>query len=113
MKMKMAKGDVDEVLDSLTNDVKIVDGHKNLITALGSKAMQARHWGKVYACLEQAPPANLDVGITLATLVDEYKAMDKLEDIEDISGAAQGEMAIEQNMKLIEDRWEETNFVVV
>lgn len=92
IRMKMAKTDVDEVLDELTKDVKVVDGHKNLILALGSKAMQARHWGKVYAVLEQAPPANLDVGISLTDLIDNYKAMDKLEEIEDISGSAQGEM---------------------
>jgi len=31
MKMKMAKDESDEVLDELTKEVKIVDGHKQLI----------------------------------------------------------------------------------
>ena len=50
--MKMNKGDRDEVLDELIREVKDVEQHKNLIMALCSKAMQPRHWGKVFACLD-------------------------------------------------------------
>jgi len=100
LKMKMSKEDRDEVLEELTRDVKEVEGHKNLITALGSKAMLHRHWIKVYAVLE-TPAPNLDVGITLSDLIDNYNAMDHLDEIEDISGAAQGEMQIENTMKLV------------
>lgn len=39
--------------------------------------------------------------------------MDKISEIEDISGGAQGEMQIENTMKLVQDRWEEINFVVI
>ena len=39
--------------------------------------------------------------------------MDKIGEIEDISGGAQGEMQIENTMKLVQDRWEEINFVVI
>jgi len=39
--------------------------------------------------------------------------MDHTEEIEDISGAAQGEMQIEQTMKIVADRWEEINFTVI
>jgi hypothetical protein len=39
MKMKMAKDERDEVLEELTKEVKYVEGHKNLILALGSRAM--------------------------------------------------------------------------
>lgn len=35
----MEKGERDEVLEELTRDVKEVEAHKNLIMALGSKAM--------------------------------------------------------------------------
>ena len=52
MKMKMPKGEVDEVLDALTQSVKEVEIHKSLILALGSKAMLQRHWLKVYAILD-------------------------------------------------------------
>lgn len=92
MKMKLAKGDVDEVLEELIREVKVVDDHKNLIQALGSKAMMPRHWAKVYAALETSPPGNLDVGITLNDLIEQQGAVEHTEEIEDISGAAQGEM---------------------
>jgi len=52
MKMKMPKGEVDEVLDALTQSVKEVEIHKSLILALGSRAMLQRHWLKVYAILD-------------------------------------------------------------
>jgi hypothetical protein len=39
MKMRMNKEDTDEVLEELTKDVNEVSGHKNLLLALGSKAM--------------------------------------------------------------------------
>jgi len=54
--------------------------------------MMARHWNKVYTVLE-APMTNSNIQtITLNTLTDEYNAMEHIEDIEDISGAAQGEL---------------------
>jgi len=52
MKMKMPKGEVDEVLEALTQSVKEVEIHKSLILALGSRAMLQRHWLKVYAILD-------------------------------------------------------------
>lgn len=92
MKAKMSKEDVDEVLDEVTKEVNEVVGHKNLLLALGSKAMQQRHWVKVFAALDRPMP-NLDVGITMSLLLDdEHNAMDHVEEIEDISGGAQGEM---------------------
>lgn len=100
MKMKMAKDERDEVLEELTRDVKEVEAMRNLILALGSRAMLHRHWIKIYALLE-TPAPNLDVGITLQSLVEDLSAMDKLDDIEDISGGAQGEMQIENTMKLV------------
>lgn len=110
--MKMSKEDRDEVLDKLIEEVKEVDHNKGLIQALGSKAMQPRHWHKVYGVLNTTTP-NLDVGITLNDLIETYNAMDYLEEIEDISGGAQGEAQIEATMKGVLERWEEINFTVV
>jgi len=90
LKMKMAKDEVDEVLDELIKEVNTVNDHKNLISALGSKAMMPRHWTKVYAALETQAPSSLDM-IQFNVLIDEYKAMDHADEIEDISGCAQGE----------------------
>lgn len=112
MKMKMGKEDTDEVLEELTKDVNEVNGHKNLLLALGSKAMLQRHWVKVFAVLE-TPAPNLDVNITMHSLIEEYHAMDHVEEIEDISGGAQGEMSIESTMKIVDDRWQEVNFTVI
>ena len=88
----MKKDEKDEVLDELSREVKETQAHCPLILALGSKAMMARHWNKVYTVLE-APLTNSNIQtITLNTLTEEYHAMDHLEAIEDISGAAQGEL---------------------
>lgn len=111
--MKMPKDEIDEVLEELTRDVKEVEAHKSLILALGSKAMQPRHWVKVFNVLDTTTPANLDVGITLRELIDDNQAMEHVEEIEDISGAAQGEMQIENTMKIVAERWEEINFAVI
>jgi hypothetical protein len=113
MKMKMAKEDVDEVLDELIAEVKAVDEHKVLISALGSRAMMERHWKKVYDKLDAQMPPNLDLSIYLQELIEQHHAMDHVEEIEDISGCAQGEMQIQQTMEGVVARWEEINFTVV
>jgi hypothetical protein len=87
MKFKMKKDEKDEVLDELTREVKETNNHASLITALGSKAMQKRHWNKVFGVLEY-PTSNMDTGVNLTTLTEEYHAMDHIDEIEDISGAA-------------------------
>jgi hypothetical protein len=107
MKIK-TKGE-DEVLDELIKEVKIVHQNCNLYLSLGNSAMQTRHWRKVYALLDQAVPGNLDIGITFQGLLDIH-ADEHAEAIEDISGAAQGEMAIETAMDQVKERWEATIF---
>jgi dynein heavy chain, axonemal len=113
MKFKMKKDEKDEVLDELSREVKESQNHCNLILALGSKAMMTRHWNKVYTVLE-APVTNSSIQtITLNTLTEEYHAMEHLEEIEDISGAAQGELQIQNTLNGVIQRWEEINFVVI
>jgi len=113
MKFKMKKDEKDEVLDELSREVKESQNHCNLILALGSKAMMTRHWNKVYTVLE-APVTNSSIQtITLNTLTEEYHAMEHLEAIEDISGAAQGELQIQNTLNGVIQRWEEINFVVI
>jgi uncharacterized protein HemY len=94
MKFKMKKDEKDEVLDELTREVKEAQAHAPLILALGTKAMMARHWNKVYTVLEAPLTSSNIQTITLNTLTEEYHAMEHLEEIEDISGAAQGELQI-------------------
>ena len=80
MKNRLKKDEKDEVLDDLSREVKEVEAQKALILALGQKAMQPRHWTKVYAELNHQAP-NLEQGIILSQLTDELNAMDKLEEI--------------------------------
>jgi len=87
--------------------------HSNLILALGSKAMRLHHWEKVYNLLDAAmPPGNLDVGIRLEELLD-LKADEHCSEIEDISGGAEGEAALEANLKKVKDIWNEICFGIV
>ena len=75
--------------------------------------MQDRHWKKVYDLLEAPMPAgNLDVGIKLEDLL-ELKADEHVQDIEDISGYAEGEAALEANMTKVENIWNEMAFIIV
>lgn len=87
MKIKNSKEERDEVLEELDKEVKSMVQHVPLIIALGSKAMQDRHWKKVYDLLDTPVPGNLDIGITLESLLDQGAA-DHIPDIEDISGYA-------------------------
>ena len=52
MKNRLKKDEKDEVLEDLTREVKEVEAQKHLILALGQRAMQPRHWTKVYAALD-------------------------------------------------------------
>ena len=113
MKFKMKKDEKDEVLDELSREVKEAQAHCPLILALGSKAMMARHWNKVYTVLEAPMTSSNIQTITLNTLTDEYHAMEHLEEIEDISGAAQGELQIQNTLNGVIQRWEEINFTVI
>lgn len=73
----------DEVLEALNQEVKLVSNHNNLITDLGNKAMQTRHWNKVFALLENAQPTNLK-SFSFSYLLSENVA-DHKEKIEEIS----------------------------
>ena len=50
--MKMEEGEVDNVLEAFSEEVKEVVQHTGLITWLGNTAMRGRHWEKVYALTE-------------------------------------------------------------
>jgi len=52
MKLKLGSNGKDEVLDTAQAEIKDVSRHNALITALGQKAMQDKHWAKVWALVE-------------------------------------------------------------
>ena len=72
MQMKIkARDQIDEVLDAFSLEVKSVVANAPLITALGNKAMQTRHWKKVFALTEGNFTGSLDLGITLHQLIQD------------------------------------------
>ena len=52
MKMKLKKGEKDEVLAEFSSEVQAVVDHSELIKALGCKDLQQRHWDKVFKRME-------------------------------------------------------------
>ena len=69
MKLKMAKEEVDEVLEKLTEDVKECESHKNLITFPGNKAMEDKHWPKVFEAPDAGRIESASEPITLNVLI--------------------------------------------
>lgn len=58
-KLKMKFKDADEVLEAVQGEVGQVQKHTSLIAALGNKAMQDKHWGKVWNLVEGLPSGTL------------------------------------------------------
>lgn len=114
MKIKMQKipkGQCDDVLDALMAEVGEVTRIKKLIAALGVPAMKARHWVKVFDLLKEPPPPNPE-SMTLQSLLD-VDAGKYEQEIDDISGAACGELQIETSLEEVKKRWDELEFVVI
>ena len=73
--------------------------------------MQPRHWNKVFALLDGAPPSNLkqfSFQQLLSENIDQH-----YEKIEEISSQASGEATIEQTLNDIIAIWKETQFTVL
>jgi len=87
MKVKMRKDFKDEVLETLTNEVRAKAAYINLYQALGNKAMKPKHWVKVFALLEQ-PPGNPDIVQFQHLIQDGIE--NHTEAIDEISALAQG-----------------------
>jgi dynein heavy chain len=111
MRIKMGKEEQDDVLDAFSLEVKAVVTHAPLITALGNPAMKLRHWKRVFSLTEGNFTGSLDLGITFNQLIQDG-AENYVEQIEEISGAAQGEKQIEDTMTSIKEKWDATYFVV-
>lgn len=95
------KSGEDEVLDELNKEVSYVVGHLKLIVALGQKAMEKRHWKKVFDLTEgmSSISTNLEQTCTFDQLIKDGGLENHTEEIEDISGMAQGELAIRTQMQ--------------
>lgn len=109
MKIK-TKDKKDEVLEKLTKAVKEVESNLPLISALGNKSMQKRHWTKVFALLNEGVTQNYD-NFSFQTLLADG-AGDFVEEIDTIAGTSQGEALIEANMEEVKKHWDAQNFTV-
>ena len=55
LKAKYCRDQKDEVLEQAQAEIKDVSRHSNLIAALGQKAMQEKHWQKIWALVDGTP----------------------------------------------------------
>jgi dynein heavy chain len=99
----------DEVLEAALAEVRDLAAKAPLIAALGNKAMQDKHWVKVWALVESQPSTLLN--FTFNQLIEAGIA-DHLEKVEEYSASAAGESSILKTVAEIQTAWETTNFVV-
>ncbi|XP_054978204.1 dynein axonemal heavy chain 6 [Sorex araneus] len=99
------------VVPQLKSRVEKMKEKLPVIIDLRNPTLKARHW----AAIEQAVDAvlvDLDVPLTLEKL-SELHVFEFGQEIQDISGQASGEAALETILKKVEDSWKSTEFVVL
>ena len=111
MKLKLAQDEKDDVLEAFSYEVNHAIDHCPLITALGNKAMRQRHWKAVYKLTDATFTELTMSGITFNQLIQDGAEQFK-DNIEEISGQAQGEKSIEDNMNDIKAKWDGLDFFV-
>lgn len=89
-KMKLKKGEIDEVLNKFDMDVRRVVEHCPLIEALGCKDLESRHWQKIFKQMDNISNGMDQTTLTLNRMIDD-EAMNHLEFIQEVSGMAKGE----------------------
>ena len=77
-KMKLKKGETDEVLNKFDMDVRRVVEHCPLIEALGCKDLESRHWQKVFKQMDNISNGMDQTTLTLNRMIDD-EAMNHLE----------------------------------
>ena len=79
----------------------------SVITNLRNEAIKPRHWTLIEECLgqklpdENANPEEGEVQTLTLSLLDEWEAFNHTEEIEEISGQASGEAALEIMLKKV------------
>lgn len=82
-----------------------------VIMDLRNPTLKPRHWAAIEQTVD-ATLVDLDVPLTLDKL-SELHVFDFGQEIQDISGQASGEAALETILKKVEDSWKTTEFVVL
>lgn len=77
--------------------------YSNLVLALGNKALEEKHWEKIFGLVEQPKPSSLN-SFTLQFLVDSG-IMKEQERVDEISAFASGEATINTALTEIASYW--------
>ncbi|XP_032099375.1 dynein heavy chain 6, axonemal isoform X2 [Sapajus apella] len=99
------------VVPQLKHKVETMKEKLPVIIDLRNPALKPRHW----AAIEQTVDATLvdtEIPLTLERL-SELHVFDFGQEIQDISGQASGEAALETILKKVEDSWKATEFVIL
>lgn len=112
LKQNLPRDKKDEVLEKLVEDIRGSATMKDLILDLGNKALQERHWIKIFSLLpdgnQYAPSRVFYLNELIRDGILEVK--DK---VGEISGIASGEYAISQALEEIKKVWATMEFIIV
>lgn len=103
LRQQLPRDQADQVLEALKAEVKEFGHHNNLVLALGNKALEQKHWDKIFGLIGQPTPA-LNA-FNLKTLLD-FKIDLEFEKVDEISAFASGEATINGQLKEIAGFWE-------
>ena len=84
-----------------------------VITNLRNDSFKTRHWSQIEEVLGQTMPTEEDERKLTLNLLDEWEAFEHTDEIEEVSGQASGEAALEIMLKKVEDAWKTTEFTVL
>ena len=103
LRQQLPRDNPDQILEALKAEVKEFGHHNNLVLALGNKALEQKHWDKIFGLIGQPTPA-LNA-FNLKTLLD-FKIDLEFEKVDEISAFASGEATINGQLKEISGFWE-------
>eukprot|EP01022_Parablepharisma_sp_SALTPOND_P014052 TRINITY_DN188_c0_g2_i1.p1 TRINITY_DN188_c0_g2~~TRINITY_DN188_c0_g2_i1.p1 ORF type:complete len:4549 (-),score=684.34 TRINITY_DN188_c0_g2_i1:241-13887(-) len=112
LKIELGKEKKDPVMERFMNDVKLVEDMRGLIIALTNKALQTRHWQKIFKALGQEGAWNPGRVCNLTELL-QYNLKERKEDIETIANAAVGEYNLQLQLAEIEHGWDQYIFTLI
>jgi len=104
---RLFKLEEDAVSAKLKKKVAIWKGFSQTLVALGNKALKERHWRQIFQAFEQPYAASFMLQDLISWNAFAYK-----EKIEEVSGVASGEYALELQLGKIQVCWTDLGFVV-
>uniref|UniRef100_A0A452TJF6 Dynein axonemal heavy chain 6 n=1 Tax=Ursus maritimus TaxID=29073 RepID=A0A452TJF6_URSMA len=99
------------VVPQLKHKVEKMKEKLPVIIDLRNPTLKARHWAAIEQTVD-ASLVDLEIPLTLQKL-SELRVFDFGQEIQDISGQASGEAALEIILKKVEDSWKTTEFIIL